>query len=96
MRSAYPSTALRTQFREIKDLTKDQLAIITEGSKGSYVFGSEQAFEDEIAAEARNAAYARRIAAGIEAGRADIARGDFVVGADAAIAQAEELRLPRA
>ena len=93
MQGVYPTTALKTQLREIKNLTTDGLALITEGGRGSFVFGSERALDEELAAEARGAAYARRMAAGIEAGRADIACGDFVVGAEAAIARAEEMRL---
>lgn len=91
----YPSSTLKTDLRKVKDATQDALAIITDGNRGNYLFGSTQAFKDEIAEAAWEAANAERISAGIEQGMADIAHGAFVVGTDAAIALSEKMRLAR-
>ena len=91
----FPSTALRADMRVVKDATKDTLAIITGGSKGNYLFGSEKSLEDEISSAAWEEANAERIIESVERGRAGIARGQFVEGTDAAIALSEKIRLER-
>lgn len=91
----YPSTTLKTDYRTVKDATRAELAIVTDGSRGNYLFGAESCIEDEMAYAAWEQANAERIAQGIERGRAGIARGEYIEGADAAIAWAEEERLAR-
>lgn len=89
----YPSTTLRAEMRTIKEATRDALAIITGGSKGTYLFGSEQSLADEVTSAAWDEANAARIIESVERGRADFARGAFVEGTDAAIALSEKMRL---
>lgn len=89
----YPSTTLRADMRTIKEATREALAIITGGSKGTYLFGSEQSLADEVSSAAWEEANAARIIESVERGRAGIARGEYIEGADAAIAWAEKRRL---
>lgn len=91
----YISSALKKDIRSIKEATKDSLAIITDGSRGNYLFGSEPSLEDEVAGAAWEQANAERILESIERGRTDFERGAFVVGTDAAIALSEKMRLER-
>ena len=91
----YASTDLKTDLREVKDATREHIGVITENGRGRYIFGYAPAFEDEINTAAWEEANAERIIESIERGMADIARGDYVVGADAAIALAEKMRLAR-
>ena len=92
----FVSSALKTDMRSIKNATSSTLAIITDGNRGNYLFGSEQRLEDEMSEAAWEEANAARIIDGIERGRAGIARGEFVEGAEAAIAWAEKMRLAHA
>lgn len=89
----YPSTTLKTDFKAVKDATQDEYAIVTDGTRGNYVFGTDPCIENEYAMAAWEEANAERIAQSIERGRAGIARGEYIEGADAAIAWAEEKRL---
>lgn len=91
----YPSSTLRSDYRSVKDATKNRLAIVTDGSRGNYLFGSESSFEDELASAAWEESNADRIIAGVERARADFARGAYVVGTDAAIALSNQMRQER-
>ena len=91
----YPSTTLKTDFKAIKDATRDVYAIITDGTRGNFLFGAESCIENEFAEIAWDEANAERIIEGVERGRAGIARGEYIEGADAAIAWAERERLAR-
>ena len=93
--SVYPSTVLKTDFRTAKEATTDAFALVTDGSRGTFLFGSEESLDEEIEASAWEEANAERIIAAIERGRAGIARGEYVVGADNAIALANQMRLER-
>ena len=91
----YISSMLKTDMRSIKDATEDSLAVITDGSRGNYLFGTESNLEDELSVAAWEEANAERIIAGIERGKADFARGAFVEGVDAAIALSDKMRRER-
>lgn len=91
----YASTDLKTSFREVKDAASDTLTVITENGRGRYVFSSAAAYANDISSAAWEEANEERLAMGIEQGRADFARGAFVVGTDAAIALSEKMRLAR-
>ena len=91
----YPSTTLKTDFKAVKDATQDEYAIITDGTRGNYVFGTDPCIENEYAMAAWEEANAERIIAGIERGRADFARGAYVVGTDAALALSDKMRQER-
>lgn len=87
----YTSTTLKTDLRSVKDATQDTLAIITDGTRGNYLFGSESSIDNDLAELAWEEANAERIIEGIERGREGIAHGEYVIGADAAIALADNL-----
>ncbi len=91
----YPSTALKTDLKAVKEATQDKYAIVTDGSRGNFLFGAEPCIEEEFATVAWEEANAERIIEGIERGRADFARGAYVVGTDAAIALSDKMRQER-
>ena len=42
----YPSTTLKTDFKAVKDATQDEYAIVTDGTRGNYVFGTDPCIEN--------------------------------------------------
>ena len=91
----YSSTTLKTDLKAVKEATQDSYAIVTDGSRGNCLFGAEPCIEDEFAMAAWEEANAERIIEGIERGRADFARGAYVIGTDAAIALSNKMRQER-
>lgn len=96
MIAVFPTSDLKTDYREVKDATREKLAVITEGGRGQYAFGSEAAFDAELESVAWEEANAERILAGIDLAMAQIERGEFVEGLEEGIAYSEKLRLARA
>ena len=92
MQNVFPSTALRSQQPEVKRAASIQPVIITDNNRQQYVFCSEDVFHKRLEHETQEAAYATRMAWGIRRAKDGIANGHFVVGADAAIRAAAELR----
>lgn len=95
MYAVYPTSDLKTCFREVKDATRNELAVITEGGRGRYVFGSEEAYENMINSAAWEEANAELIITGIETAMAQFERGEFIEGLEEGIAYSEKLRLER-
>ena len=91
MLQIFPSTALRSSQTEVKRAACNEPAVITDGSNLHYLFLSEQDYEARLRREEEIAAYEERMARGIERAKAGIARGQYVVGAEAAIKRANEL-----
>ncbi len=92
MLRTFPSTMLRTDLSTAKEAARHAETIITDKSNTHYVFASEDVFAHTIERAATEAAYAERMARGIRRARAGIEHGEYVVGADAAIAEAERRR----
>ena len=85
----FPSTELRSNQAEIKRAAKKAPVIITDNNNHHYLFMSETEYEHRLQNEAKEAAYAARMAHGIRRAREGIAHGEYVVGAEAAIAKAQ-------
>ena len=92
MQAIFPSTALRANQVAVKRAAKDKPVVITDNNDQNYVFCSEEAFAQRLRREAEEAAYAARMAHGIRRARQEISRGEYVEGAEAAIAQAQVMR----
>ena len=48
MPAIYPSTALKNQQREIKEIADTEVVYITENGRGKYAFMSENVFQKKI------------------------------------------------
>ncbi len=92
MPAVFPSTTLRSNQLAVKRAAKDGPVIITDNNDQYYFFCSEEAFARQLRKEAEQAAYSARMAHGIRRAKEEISRGEFVVGAEAAIAQARRIR----
>ena len=73
----YPSTALKNQQREIKQLADTQIVYITENGRGKYVFMSEDVLQKQIYSAVENALYESRMAEALRESREDFAQGRF-------------------
>lgn len=91
MYAIFPSTALRTSQPKVKRAAQIEPVIITDNNSQQYLFMTEQEFARRLQNEADEAAYATRMARGIRRAKEGIARGEYVVGANAAIAQAQRM-----
>ena len=89
MNPIFPISALQKRQREVKEAAKSNVVRITENGTGAYVFCTEGAFKRALEEAAEDAAYEARLEAAILRGRADIAAGRYVEGADAARAEIE-------
>ena len=73
----YPSTALKNQQREIKQLADTQIVYITENGRGKYVFMPENVLQKQIDNAVENALYEARMAEALRESREDFAQGRF-------------------
>ena len=92
MHPVFPSTSLRTDLSAIKQEASRTETVITDSGGTQYVFASEQVHANTLKREEERAAYAERMARGIRRARKGIERGECVVGAEMAIAEAERRR----
>ncbi len=90
MTAIFSSSALKTNQREIKDIALKEIVHITENGNGAFIFCSEELFQKKLQEAADNAAYEARMAYVIERGRAEVARGEYVEGTDAAFKELEK------
>ena len=95
MSAIFPSTALRADQAAVKRAADQEHAIVTDNNGQHYLFFSEGDFDQTLSREAAEAAYIARIEHRIERSRRGIAHGEFVVGAEAAIAKAKQIRAAR-
>jgi len=91
MPQVFPSTALRSSQAAVKQAANIEPAIITDGSNLHFLFLSERDYAERIKREKEMAAYEARMARGIERAKAGIARGEYVIGAEEAVAKARAL-----
>ncbi len=73
----YPSTALKNQQREIKQLADTQIVYITENGRGKYIFMPENVLQKQIDNAVENALYEARMAEALRESREDFAQGRF-------------------
>lgn len=83
-------SALKSNQREIKNRSKEEVVHITENGNAAYVFCSEAVFEREKERAVADALCELQIAQVIEDGRADFAAGRVVKGLDEARARMEK------
>ena len=83
----YPASALVKRQPEVKAAARERLVRITERGRGAYVFASEEVFQREVDEAVAEALEAIEMRAVIARGREDLARGDYVVGIEAAKAE---------
>jgi 1-acyl-sn-glycerol-3-phosphate acyltransferase len=89
---AFPVTRDSADRTAVKRAAKNETVVITDNNDQHYLFCSEEVFDRRLRQEAEEAAYAARMARGIRRAKESISRGEFVVGAEAAIAEAQRLR----
>lgn len=77
MPAIYPSTALKTQQKEIKTLADTQIVHITENGWGKYVFMSEEVLSKTIEDAVQEALYEKRLANALSRSREDFEQGRF-------------------
>lgn len=75
MAAIYPSSALKSRQREIKDLAEREPVYITEHGRGKYVFLSEEVLDQMIAQAVEDALYDERLAEALAESREDFAAG---------------------
>ena len=88
----YPSTALKNQQREIKQLADTQIVYITENGRGKYVFMSENVLQKQIDSAVENALYEARMAEALRESREDFAQGRFYSSRADLLAAVEQKR----
>lgn len=77
MPAIYPSTALKSQQREIKSIADKEIVHITENGWGKYVFMSEDVFAQAIEQAVENALYEQRVSAALTESRRDYEEGRY-------------------
>ena len=96
MEPIYPIAALQRNPSQVYSPARDDVVRITEQGMGTYVFCSEEVFEDRIAREREDAAYEARLIESVGRGVADIRAGRYTTSLDEAFGRAEEFRRERA
>lgn len=77
MPAIYPSTALKNQQREIKEIADKEVVYITENGRGKYAFMSEEVFQREIENAVEDALYEERLIQALRQSREDYAAGRY-------------------
>lgn len=93
MPAIYPSTALKTQQREIKGIADHEIVHITENGWGKYAFMSEEVLKKTIDQAVEDALYEQRLADVLTESRRDFAEGRVYSSREdmmAAVAQKRE------
>lgn len=75
MPAIYPSTALKNQQREIKEIADNEPVYITENGWGKYVFMSEAVHKREIDEAVQEALYEERMRTALRDSRSDFENG---------------------
>ena len=90
---SFPSTALRSNQREVKDASKKDPVLITD-NEAHYVLGGKGLLGSMSKRLRERAAYEQRIVEAVERGNADFAAGRYIEGnAEEVIAEMERKRL---
>ena len=91
----FPSTALRTRQAEVKRAADAQEVLITDNGSQNYAFASERVLADTLNDAEWDADFTEHVAERIRRGMEEIERGEYIVGADAAIAEIRRRRAAR-
>jgi len=90
---SFPSTALRTDQRKVKQLAEADPLLIASDNNVNLVFCGAKRFQQVIDERRASARYERRVAHAIARGRKDIDAGRFIEGSpQEVIAQMDRLR----
>ena len=93
MPAIFPSTALKTQQREVKSIADNEIVHITENGWGKYVFMSEEVFKRTVDQAVEDALYESRLANALRESRKDYEEGSYYSSREdllAAVAQKRE------
>ena len=93
MIASFPATMLRSDQRAVKDVAAEQPVLITGSDSRNLMFGGLGGLGRRILDQREESAYEDRIYEAVERARAGIARGEYVVGIEAAVAESERMRL---
>lgn len=96
MPAIYPSTALKNQQREIKEIADKEPVYITENGWGKYVFMSEKVRDREIEEAVEEALYEERLRMALRESRADYDAGRFYSNIDEFKHAVEKIRAANA
>lgn len=77
MSAIYPSTALKSQQREIKAIADKEIVHITENGWGKYVFMSEEVLKRTVSKAVEDALYEKRLSTALSESRQDFEEGRF-------------------
>lgn len=77
MTPIYPSVALKTKQRELKDIANNEFVYITERGCGKYIFASEEVINRHVEEAVENALYEQRVAEAMKRSRKDVAEGRY-------------------
>lgn len=95
MTQSFPSSMLKTSQREVKDAVALEPALITDSDNRHFLFGAKASLTQRLAEIVDDFVYEKRVAKAVRRAEASIARGDYVVGVEEAIAESERMRLAR-
>ncbi len=96
MTPIFPSTALKNQQREIKELADTQLVYITENGRGKYVFTSQEVLDQIIADAVEDALYEQRLSDALAESRDDFENGRYYTSRENLMAAVNAKREARA
>lgn len=77
MPAIYPSTALKNQQRELKEIANREIVHITENGWGKYVFMSEDVLKETVDRAVQDALYEARLRDALQESRRDFAKGRY-------------------
>jgi phage I-like protein len=92
MPAIFPSTALKTNQKELKNYADKEVVYITENGYGKYAFMSEEVLQRLINDAVENALYEARVAHALRESTEDFAAGRVYEGIDAMMAEVERRR----
>lgn len=75
MLAIYPVTSLQKNSAEVKAAAREQVVHITENGRSTYVFATEEAFEEYVARERAEAAREALLFEAVDRGVADVEEG---------------------
>ncbi len=92
MPAIYPSTALKNQQREIKEIADHEIVHITENGWGKYVFMSEEVLQETVDRAVEDALYEVRLRDALRDSRQDFAEGRYYSSRADMLAAVEKIR----
>ena len=96
MPAIYPSTALKNQQREIKEIADSEIVYITENGRGKYAFMSEDVLQRKIDDAVEQALYEQRMAQALRQSRDDFENGRYYSSREELMAAVRDKRASHA